>query len=197
MTKPIYITPDLFRDPDSNSDKMRESGIEDTFKNLFMQSDEHFWVNKIDNSDGVIRYTDDSGKLLFWGVQECKLHKTANYHKQLVQALVYIHLRIQKYPHLKDSARLLFLSNEKFANIVYLDNILDSNFWWQFQFLYEGHCHTRYGSVKGSASNFYAKCGEVQALIADYAPRFRGAKAEFKDEFNFGKIVENILENCL
>ena len=97
----------------------------------------------------------------------------------------------------------MFLPNEKYADIVYIDDILQSDFWWQFCFLYEDHCEKRYTSktgktvTKGSASNFYSKNLDVRALIEDYAPRFRRKHIDFGEEYDFKNIVEDILNNCL
>lgn len=203
MVSSSIITPGLFIDPDSENNLLPESGVEDTFKSLFIKVDSHFWVNKADNSDGVIRYINDQDNLIFWGIQECKLAKTARYLEQLTQSLVYIYLRLKEFPQLKDTARLVFLPNEKYADIVYIDDILQSDFWWQFCFLYEDHCEKRYTSktgktiIKGSASNFYSKNLDVRALIEDYAPRFRRKHIDFGEEYDFKNIVEDILNNCL
>ena len=130
MVSSSIITPGLFIDPDSENNLLPESGVEDTFKSLFIKVDNRFWVNKADNSDGVIRYLDEKDNLIFWGIQECKLAKTARYLEQLTQSLVYIYLRIKEFPQLKDTARLVFLPNEKYADIVYIDDIINSDFWW-------------------------------------------------------------------
>lgn len=203
MVSSSIITPGLFIDPDSENNLLPESGVEDTFKSLFIKVDNHFWVNKADNSDGVIRYLDEKDNLIFWGIQECKLAKTARYFEQLTQSLVYIYLRIKEFPQLKDTARLVFLPNEKYADIVYIDDIINSDFWWQFCFFYEDHYEKRYISktgktvTKGSASNFYSKSLDVRALIEDYAPRFRRKHIDFGEEYDFKNIVEDILNNCL
>lgn len=203
MSQSVYITPKLFRDPDSIDKLLPEPGVEDTFKLLFTQTDNHFWVNKADNSDGVIRYVDEDNNLLFWGIQECKLSSTAKYQEQLAQALVYIYLRVSKYPKLKNSARLVFLPNEKYADIVYLDNLLDSEFWWQFCFWYDMHKDTKYvsktgkSSVKGSASNFYAKCLGARDLIITLAGKLRRTHIDFGDKYDFNLITKEILNNCL
>lgn len=192
MINSFVLTPEYFNLPE-NGNLVKESGIENRFDRAFEKVDPHFSVNKDDDSDGVIRYELD-GKILFYGIQECKrsCNKNDSIYSMFAQSLAYVFLWLKQYPELKPLFKFVFLSTDKAVNIVYLDKILNSEFWWQFGFFYEKHRDS-----KGSPSNFYRNSPGVRALIADYINRFDIKSYVIGNSLDFKTVVEEILNNCL
>lgn len=196
MVSSFIITPEYFKTPEDGK-IARESGIENRYNRALERTDPGFTVDKDDWSDGVIRYTVD-GEIKFYGIQECKRLKTSNsIYERIVQGLAYVATWLSKYPELKSKFKVLVLPTEKFIDILYLDNLLNSSFWAEFCFYFDVHKNTRYGKDKGSASNFYSKSPDVVALIMDYKDRFCGSHRVIDEELDFKEVTEEILSNCL
>ena len=187
----FIITPDYFKLPEDGK-LVRESGIENRYNRALERTDDHFTVDKDDRSDGVIRYT-VNGEIKFYGIQECKrLARTNSIWERITQGLFYVCNWLEIYPELFKKFKVLVLPTEKFIDIIYINNLLNSSFWTQFKFYYHEH-----KLKKGSASNFYKQSADIRALIMDYAPRLNITRKEIGQELDFKIVTEEILRNCL
>lgn len=193
MLNSFIITPEYFTLLETGK-VVRESGIEDRYIRAFEKVDAHFSINKDDNSDGVVRYCNEDNKILFYGIQECKVHsRRGSIMERLVQSLAYVYDWINPKPELKPKFKFVHLPTEKESVIVYLDNLFGSMFWTEFTFYYELH-----KSKKGcSASNFYKNSADVRVLISDYISRFRISCYDINNELDFKEVISEILNNCL
>lgn len=191
MVSSFILTPDYFKIPE-NGVLARESGIENRYNRALERTDPNFTVDKDDWSDGVIRYT-VNGEIKFYGIQECKRLKTnSSIWERITQGLSYVFSWLQQYPELKNKFKVLILPTEKYIDILYIDNLLNSSFWTEFCFYYNIH-----RSKKGSASNFYQSSPDVRALIMDYKNKFCGSHRILQEELDFKEVTEEILKNCL
>lgn len=191
MVSSFILTPDYFKLPE-NGELARESGIENRYNRALERTDSHFTVDKDDWSDGVIRYTVE-GEVKFYGIQECKRLKKANsIWERLVQGLSYVYTWLEQFPELKPKFKVLILPTEKFIDVIYLDNLLNSVFWTEFGLYYQAH-----RSRKGSACDFYKKSNDVRSLIMDYSARLCGTHRVLDKELDFKEVTEEILKHCL
>lgn len=191
MVSSFIINSDYFKLPE-NGKLARESGIENRYNRALERTDPHFTVDKDDWSDGVIRYTVNN-EVKFYGIQECKrLVSTNSIWERITQGLFYVYSWLRKNPELLQKFKVLILPTEKYIDIIYLNDLLNSSFWNQFCFYCEEH-----KLKKGSASNFYKESSDVRALIMDYSKRLIGSRREIKGELDFKEVTEEILNNCL
>lgn len=192
MINSFRITPDYFKLPEDNK-VARESGIEDRFKNAFVATDSNFSLYKDDYSDGLLRYTVNN-EILFYGIQECKRANSSDvYYSRIVQSLAYVCDWTSKYPEVLNKFKVVILPTEKQIDILYIGELIKSAFWPEFCFYYSEH-----KLIKGnSASNFYKRNLDIQALISDYIDRIPASHYAINDGLDLKIVTEEILENCL
>lgn len=196
--KSFIITPDLFIDP-ITKDTMRESGIEDIYKQLFYRcSNYDITVLKLDWSDGYISIKNEYGKEIVCGFQECK-RKLANqdnsFLSRFTQNLVYFYELEKADPERMKIAKIAFLPSEKWADLVFVEGIFKTDFWKLFKAFYDEH-----RMIKGnSASNFYKNSANVRDLMGTYSSQFNKLRLKWKiqDELDFKEILQEIIDNCL
>lgn len=193
MLNSFIITPKYFRTPENPWELVQEPGIEDRYKRAFEKTDPNFTIYKDDWSDGVIRYTVDN-EVKFYGIQECKRsdNRIATYHSRIVQGLAYVASWLNQFPKAKDKFKVLILPTDERIDVVYLEDILKSSFWTQFCFYWLEHRRHK----KCSASNFYEKSMNIQALIWQYEPRFKTSHRLIGHELDLKNVTAEILRNC-